>query len=171
VSDSPSPLGRYDDPDGNGEAVHEIRLVGVPVRLYAAARQHHDDLLQELSMLAVATEQSGNELPPAVSELVDALGRHYGTPADRPDEPIDAALARGDCTIDLSYQVPAHVLSGAARLDALLARADDLCRAGTLLAMPRSEVLLRFSHWYLGEFRRQIDGQEPEPWTGPIQPE
>jgi hypothetical protein len=170
VTESPSPLGRYDDPAGNGEALHEIRLVAVPVRLYVAARQHHDDLLQELSMLAVAPE-SGDEPPPAVTELVEALGRHYGTPKDRPDEPIDAALARGDCTIDLSYQVPAHVLDGAARLDALLAQADELCKAGTLLTMPRGDLLLRFSRWYLGEFRRQIDGQEPEPWTGPTQPE
>ncbi len=170
MSDQPSPLGRYDESGGadasGGEPLHEVRLLGVPVALYIEGRQHHDDLMQELSVLAVSTQGSGNHLPPHLAELVDTLGRRYGTPVDRPDAPIDEALARGEAVVDLTYQVPAHVVEAADRLESLLARADELCRTGELLAMPRGDALLEFSHWYLDEFRRQIAGEPPRPWAG-----
>ena len=63
MSDQPSPLGRYDEPqDGSpatGETLFDVRLLSVPVRLYVAGRQHHDDLLQELSVLAVSSGAAG----------------------------------------------------------------------------------------------------------------
>jgi hypothetical protein len=174
MSDQPSPLGRYDEPhaaDGSGpEQLYEVRLLRVPVRLYAEGRRHHDDLLQELSVLAVSTEESEGQLPPHLAELVDVLGRRYGTPTDRPDAPIDEAVARGESSVDLTYRVPAHMLEAADRLENLLAQADELCRSGELLAMPRSETMLAFSGWYLDEFRRQIAGEAPRPWPEADQP-
>jgi hypothetical protein len=67
------------------------------------------------------------------------------------------------------------MLEAADRLENLLAQADELCRSGELLAMPRSETMLAFSGWYLDEFRRQIAGQTPRPWpdedqSGPGRP-
>jgi hypothetical protein len=167
MSDQPSPLGRYDEPTAAAEPLHEVRLIGLPLRVYAAARQHHDDLVQELSVLAVSLEEAGTEAPPRLSELVEVLGRRYGRPSSRPDAVVDEALARGDSTIDVTHQVPAHVIQAAARLEGLMAEADQLSRSGQLLTMPRSDSLVRFSHWYLDEFRRQINGQQPQPWTGP----
>lgn len=171
-TNEPSPLGRYDEPSagdatGAEAQLFEVRLLGVPVDLYAEGRQHHDDLLQELSVLAVSTEESGRRLRPDLTELVDALGRRYGTPTSRPDAPVDEAVSRGDRTVDLAFTVPAHVLDATDRLESLLAKADELCRSGELLTMPRSAGMLRFSRWYLGEFRRQIAGQPPCPWPGP----
>jgi hypothetical protein len=174
VSDQPSPLGRYDEPtdtDRSGsEPLHEVRLIDVSVPLYIEVRQHHDDLVQELSVLAVSAEESEGQLPPHLAELVDVLGRRYGTPTDRPDAPIDEAVAQGRSSVDLVYRVPAHVLDAADRLENLLARADELGRSGQLLAMPRSETMLTFSRWYLDEFRRQIAGEPPRPWSAPDRP-
>jgi len=37
-----------------------------------------------------------------------------------------------------------------------------------LLTLPRDPTMVAFSHWYGREFIRQIDGLEPEPWSGPV---
>jgi hypothetical protein len=28
--------------------------------------------------------------------------------------------------------------------------------------------VVEFSHWYLDEFRRQVKGEPPRPWDGPL---
>jgi hypothetical protein len=51
-----------------------------------------------------------------------------------------------------------------------MAEADEFCRTEHMLTLPRTERLERFAHWYLEEFRQQIKGQPPQPWTGPLTP-
>ena len=46
--------------------------------------------------------------------------------------------------------------------------ADQFCGSEHLLTLPRSPVERRFSWWYLEQFRRQVAGGAPEPWTGPL---
>ncbi len=44
--------------------------------------------------------------------------------------------------------------------------ADDYCRAGQhLLTLVTPPEALAFRRWYLGEFVRQIAGEQPRPWT------
>src|SRR3954449_2512066 len=113
----PSPLGRYDDsPDD--QPTHEVRLLNVPVRVLAAGRQQHDELMQgfavlagppdgraaggqqhdelmhEFAVLAVALEDRSS-VPARMLELIDTLGTRYGRAADRPDSAADEATARG----------------------------------------------------------------------------
>jgi hypothetical protein len=109
-------------------------------------------------------------VPTRLIELTQILGVQYGGAAARPDEEVDAALARGDETIDLTYVVPAHVVDGANTLSALMAEADEFCRTEQLLTLARSSVLFDFAEWYIGEFRRQVAGEQPQPWTGPLDP-
>ncbi|HET6817955.1 MAG TPA: hypothetical protein VFH66_12090 [Mycobacteriales bacterium] len=162
----PSPLGRYDDSTGD-EPMHEVRLINMPVRLLASGRQHHDELMHEFAVLAVSLENR-ESVPARMLEMIDTLGTRYGRASDRPDALVDEAIARGDDTIDLTYQVPAHVVDAADALERMMAEADEFCRSEQMLTLSRSDVQKRFAKWYLEEFRRQVAGQPPQPWDGPI---
>lgn len=162
-----SPLGRYDS-DGGDDELHEVRLLNVPLRLLVAGREHHDDVMREFAMLALAEESDDGHTPKRLLELVDVLGRRYAAAAARPDAEVDAAVARGETTIDLVYHVPDHVEAAADELAALMDEADEFCRERKLLALARPQLVVDFSRWYLDEFRRQIAGEPPQPWTGPL---
>jgi len=161
----PSPLGRYDDSSAD-DVTYEVRLVNVPVRVHAASRQQHDELMHEFAMLAVSLEDR-TSVPVRMLDLIDTLGTRYGRAADRPDTAVDEALARGEDSVDLTYQVPAHVVEAADALDQMMKEADEFCRQEQMLTLARSDVQWRFARWYLDEFRRQIAGEPPQPWDGP----
>ena len=103
-------------------------------------------------------------------ELIDTLGTRYGSAGEPRNAEVDAAIARGDDTIDLTYEVPDHVVEAADSLAALMAEADEFCEREQMLTLQRSDVVREFSDWYLDEFRRQINGEPPQPWNGPLDP-
>jgi hypothetical protein len=161
----PSPLGRYDHspPD---DPTYEVRLINVPVRLFVAGRQQHDELMHEFAVLAVSLEDRSS-VPARMLSLIDELGTRYGRAADRPDSVVDAAIADGVDSVDLTYQVPAHIIEAADALERMMDEADEFCRQEQMLTTARSEVQRRLAKWYLDEFRRQINGEPPQPWDGP----
>lgn len=163
-----SPLGRYAE-GGDGQELHVVHLLGLPVRLVLDGRDRHDSLLREFALLALSPRDDRPQ-PPRLVALTELLGVQYGSAEPRPDDVVDAALQRGDATIDVTYEVPVSVLDAAARLEALMAEADEFCRSEQLLTLPRSPLQVRFADWYLGEFRRQLDGLPPQPWDGPLDP-
>ncbi|MDQ1633668.1 MAG: hypothetical protein QOJ32_477 [Frankiaceae bacterium] len=169
-TDQPSPLGRYDTGGATDERTVEVRLLRVPVRLLVAGRAHHDELMHEFAVLAVAEPGRSHTVPQRLLDLIETLGHRYGAASNRPDTLIDQALADGIDTLDLTYQVPAHVVDAADQLEALLAEADEFCRSEQLLTLPRPPLLRELAHWYLDEFRRQIAGEPPQPWPGPLDP-
>lgn len=134
-----------------------------------AGRDRHDELMREFALLALSGPSTA--LPACLLELTEILGVRYGGATARPEAEIEAAAARGEATVDLTYVVPAHVLEGADLLDRLMAEADDFCRAEQLLTLPRNELMVQFADWYLEQFRRQIAGEPPQPWTGPLDPD
>lgn len=172
MSETPSPLGRYDETAAD-DALYEVRLLGLPVRVLSAARQHHDELMREFALLAMASEDGsggGRTLPARLVELIQVLGVRYGRMTDRPDAAVDAAIDRGEDTIDVTYQVPGHVVAAADHLEALMAEADEFCRQEEMLTLQRTDLQVRFAQWYLSEFRRQLAGEPPRPWEGPLDP-
>jgi hypothetical protein len=166
----PSPLGRYDSGGTAAERTYEVRLLHVPARLLAAGRAHHDELMHEFALLAVNEPDGSGTVPQRLRDLIETLGHRYGAAASRPDALIDQALADGADTLDLTYRVPAHVVGAADQLEVLLAEADEFCRSEQLLTLPRPPLLREMAQWYLDEFRRQIAGEPPQPWTGPLDP-
>ena len=164
-----SPLGRYDDASGQ-EDLHDVHLLGLPVRVLIASREQHDELMREFALLALGSPAGRPEIPTRLVELIQVLGVRYGHAAARPDELVDAAVARGDDMIDLSYTVPAHVVEAADNLDALMREADEFCKTEQLLTLARSDTMVAFADWYLEEFRRQVAGQPPRRWDGPLDP-
>lgn len=162
-----SPLGRYAAAAGAGDTVR-VQLLGVPVRLLAASREHHDGLLRECRLLAMSGPRPG--MPPALAELVDELGVRFGAARSRPDEDFDRAVRTGLETVDLTYTVPASVVDGARRLEDLMRRADELCRSRQLITLPRTAAMEQFAHWYVSQFTDQVAGRPATPWTGPLDP-
>jgi hypothetical protein len=164
-------LGRYTHQSDQTELL-TVRLIGLPIALFLRAREHHDELIREFTLMAIrsnGTSADGVELPPRLRELVDILGRRFGASTSRADMERDAAIERGDATVDLTYQVPASLGDDLTMLTQLMDDADEFCRMETLLTLPRDPSMVAFGHWYNNEFLRQIDGLPPTPWNGPLE--
>ncbi len=164
--DGASPLGRY-APEDDGGDLKQVRLLGLPLRLLLAAREHHDGLIREFRLLALTEDKPRAPVPTQLVELTEMLGRRYAFARQRPDQEIDEALDRGEHVIDLSYEVPAGMAQGAAGMETLMAEADTLCADEQLMSLERPPVLQHFAHWYLQQFVAQIAGEPPTPWDGP----
>lgn len=157
-----SPLGRYaaDVPD----ALVSVVLLDAPLRVWQRATEHHDELMREMALLALAPDPP--VLPQRLTELVQLLGRTYGAAGTRPDDDREQALAQGRDRLDLRFEAPRSLGADATRFRALLDEVEQYCRA-ELLTLAQSEVEAAFSHWYIEEIVRQTDGQPPRAWPGP----
>jgi hypothetical protein len=147
--------------------LREVLLVGLPLPLMARSSEHHDELVREFQLLAIdpPTSTPGHEVPQRLVELIAEITSQYGGLSDAADAERDAAYARGETTIDLTFAVPASVAEACVRLDRMFDDADAFCRAGDrllTLATPPDAAALR--RWYLGEFVRQLAGEAPTPW-------
>ena len=161
-----SPLGRYGRPDAS--PLHEVRLLGVPVRVLADSRERHDELLREFSLLALTDAPVRADVPARLVELTEILGVEYGGASERPDALVDDALARGELTVDLVYQVPERVIEDVARVEQLMDEADAFCASEKLLTLARTDLQRAFGNWYFEEFRRQLGGLPAQRWNGPL---
>ncbi|MEO6205321.1 MAG: hypothetical protein ABIO67_08070 [Mycobacteriales bacterium] len=160
-----SPLGRYAGEAG-GQA-YAVRLLNLPVRLVASSRERHDELLREFSLLALSDDPRRGDLPARLLELIEVLGVQYATAKARPDTIVDEAIAAGLHAVDVTYVVPASVVEAADRLEHLMAQSDEFCASERLLTLPRTQTQRDLANWYFGEFRRQVAGEDPQPWDGP----
>ncbi|MDP9444644.1 MAG: hypothetical protein M3P83_09975 [Actinomycetota bacterium] len=77
---------------------------------------------------------------------------------------LDAAVAAGDPTVDLVYEVPPWIGPACAHMVDLLHSADREAVDQQLLVPPpdRAEATLR--DWYFSEIARQVRGEAPRSW-------
>ena len=140
-----------------------VRLLGMPVQLFAHYRGWYEELRRELRLLAL---NHGNDYPLAqqLSEITLQVEqeRRQAHGVDR----LDAAIATGEATVDLEYDVPASAAETMARLLTLLEEVDVFCREQRLLTLEPRPQQRELRSWYLGEFIRQAAGGPPTPWTG-----
>jgi hypothetical protein len=152
----------------------DVRIMGLPVALFLRTREHHDELVREFTLMAIresATDVGSKPrtvLPPRLRELVDILGRRFEASTSRADIDLQAALERGDATVDLTYHVRTELVAELVTSTELMADADEFCHQEKLLTLPRDTAMVAFSRWYNEEFLRQIDGLAPMPWDGPL---
>lgn len=168
VEDGPG-LGRYTPPadDASAGPPVAVHLRAVPVRIWKRSAEHHDELMREMALLALS-DDTGRDLPARLVELIDVLGRRYGSTSERPEAARDEALAQGVDRIDLVVDIPASAGEAAAALGAMLREVEDFCRDGDqLLTLAQPAVQAAFNAWYLEQFRSQCAGGEPTPWPGP----
>lgn len=159
-----SPLGRYDAGEDDGETF-EVHLLAIPVELFMAARQQHDELMREFAVMALAHRDEDSAIPAELRDLIREMGVNYARSTTRADDEIESAVKVGVSNVDLVFQVSKSVLAAATELEELMASADDFCRSGRMLTMPRSPQILRFTSWWLEELRRQIGGLPAMSWT------
>jgi len=156
-----SPLGRY------AGDVHDtlvtVVLLDTPLKLWQRAAEHHDELMREMALLALAPDPPA--LPKRLTELVQVLGQQYGAAGNRPEEAEDA-LAAGRDRMDLTYEVPRSAGADAAHMRALLDEAEEYCR-DLLLTLAQPPEQAEFARWWIEEFVRQTAGEPPRAWPGP----
>ena len=144
-----------------------ITIRGLPVPLHAASQAHSDELMREFRLLAEQMRQEGTHgLPRRLIELVNALQGQYSTFTEAQEDELETAVAVGLSTVDLVYELPAHVADGVRALGIVLDEVDQLCREGQhLLTLATPPDQLAYRQWFLDEFTRQIDGEAPVAWA------
>jgi hypothetical protein len=157
-----SPLGRYED-DASDTLV-AVLLLDAPLLVWQRAAEHHDELMREMALLALA--DSNPQLPSRLLELVDVLGRQYGAAGRRPDDERDTALAAGIDRLDLTFHVPMSSGASAQRMRDLLDEAEEYCR-NDLLTLAQPQVQADFARWYIDQIVQQCAGRAPTAWPGP----
>ncbi|MCW2599105.1 MAG: hypothetical protein JWM02_934 [Frankiales bacterium] len=158
-----NPLGRFSD-DLADDDMATVQLLQAPLKIWQRAAEHHDELMREMSLLALSPTKP--DLPTRLVTLVDVLGRRYGAANGRPDGEREASLAQGLDRIDLTYEVPRSLAASALRMRALLDEAEEYCRTD-LLTMAQPQVQADFARWYIDQFVRQCAGEPATPWPGP----
>jgi two-component sensor histidine kinase len=161
-------IGRYQTSEP-GARHTRVRLLAVPVQVWARAVEWHDDLMREAALLTTgvgAGALDAHALPAQLLALVTELRARYRTDSARSDRTREAALAAGLDSVDLQYVVPNTLADTLPALQALFDGLQDYCAADNspLLTLPPDDTIRRFQHWYLTEIISQIRGAAPNPW-------
>lgn len=141
----------------------DVRIADIPLDLFVAFRHHFRELRREVRLLALAHESDyplARDLSDLFAELERQLRQGTGS------EEAEAALARGETTVDLDLVVPRAGTDQMSRFLDLLDLADDFCRQQRLLSLARTPEQRAFQQWYLGQFASQAAGDPATPWAG-----
>ena len=144
------------------EMLH-VRLLDMPVRVFADFRHRYEELTRELRLLALAHPTDypvSHELAQLALQVEAERRQARGT------EQLEKAIANDLDRADLDYRVPPTAPATMARLLDLLEKANEFCRQERMLAVAATPQQLALQRWYLNEFIRQGAGEEPRPWTG-----
>lgn len=147
---------------GDRDELVTIRLISLPLDVYARVQQAHEGLMREFALIALS--EPGRSVPARLVALTREMQERYAGFAQAASEQRAVAAERGDTSADVVYEVPSEVGEVAARYDALLDEAVAYCRQGDLLTLAPSEEHLAFRRWFLGEFVRQSGGGLPTSW-------
>jgi hypothetical protein len=158
-----------------GEAVVEIVgeavLRNFPLRVWQRQQEYTHDLLREFQLLT-SSRGDGPHKPPAhavpakLLALADEFVTKYGSYSTRIVKEREAALRRGEVTIDSSVPLPAETPDLVASVRDLLVEVDEYCRRGDLPTLTTPPDVAALREWTLSEMLRQYDRQPPTPWSG-----
>jgi len=140
-----------------------VRLLGLPVQLHVDAAAHQEALQRELDVISIDDQASA---PIRLRALIDEVQERYGGLSEHPTAELQAAIDRGDTSIDLTYVVPPEAAEAMDHLLAVLDEVDEYCRQGEhLLTLASPPLVVAYRNWFLGEFGRQARGAAPTPWS------
>jgi hypothetical protein len=148
-----------------------VRVLEMPLDVYARSTQHWDELMRELALISLDSDRGEEShtrpLPDRLNALIDELTHNFSSFTANTEAERDAALTRGERTIDLAYELPVEAADASRQLAAILEEVDEYCRAGqhliTLATPPEARA---FRTWYLEEFIEQVESRrEPRPWS------
>ena len=149
--------------------LHLVQMLQLPVQVWAASQEHHDELLREFALMTAGLEDREGDAQPVpvrLLRLVQELTARFGSASDEQEARLFAAAARGDEVMDvLEFWLPEAAGPACVELERLLDEADDYCRAGHhLLTLATPDELRVFRSWYLAQVRDQLSGAPAEPW-------
>ncbi|CAA9345177.1 MAG: hypothetical protein AVDCRST_MAG16-1977, partial [uncultured Frankineae bacterium] len=149
--------------------LRQIRMLQMPVQVWAAAQEHHDELMREFALLSAGQEEADVQAAPVprrLMRLIHQLTTRFAGTADAQREQLFAAAAQGQEVIEeLVYFLPPAAGPATVELARMLEEADEYCRSGQhLLTLQTPDEVRLFREWYLGQMREQIDGAAPVPW-------
>ena len=141
-----------------------LRLLGVPAKLFGELRRYHFEVRRELRLLAM-TAPDDYPLATKITNIFVQADRERRSSAGVTQ--LDQAIARGDTSVDLEYQVPISTPETMGQIRDLLREVYQAFSTEHLLALQPPQVLVDLQVWYFTEFERQGNGEEPTRWTGP----
>lgn len=146
-----------------------VRLLELPVQVWAASQEHHDELMREFALLTAGQEDDETDtapLPRRLLRLVRELTTRFAGSSDAQRELLFAAAAKGERVVEeVGYTLPVAAGPACEQLLRMLEEADAYCRAGRhLLTLETPQELRLFREWYLGQVCAQLDGASPVPW-------
>lgn len=143
----------------------EVELLEVPLGLRNRAQQHSDELLREMTLIALQGSHT-HELPVRLTQLAADVQQNFGAFTAAPEAVIDQAVERGDEVVPrLVYHVPASVGAYCRHLIEILEETDEYCRGGEyLLALASPPEIHGYRIWALLEFERQLAGKAATTW-------
>lgn len=145
------------------ERLLTVRLLGMPVAVFAEFRGWYAEIRRELRILGLA---HGSEYPVAAQMAELTLRVEQDRRLASGIERLDAAIRAGEERVDLEYHVPPSAPETMRQMSDVLDRADEFCREHRLLTMGATDQLKQLWRWYTDEFRRQAAGEEPIAWPG-----
>ena len=143
--------------------LHTIAIVGFPLEVFSSSRQHTEALLREFAFV-VDGGGDNTDLPRQLLEVVERVRAQAAGLNAAAAGVVEAALARGDETVDFELIIPASFAAGAREFTVLLDQVDAYCMAGELLTLASPPEIRQFRRWYLGEIARQTEGRAPTAW-------
>jgi serine phosphatase RsbU (regulator of sigma subunit)/anti-sigma regulatory factor (Ser/Thr protein kinase) len=150
------------EPEG-GEAV-AVRLVGMPMDLVRRTSEHYDALYREFRLLSEDVAET-RAVPARLTGLIAEMGTRFQGLNAGSENVWQANLRRAEPVGDLALDVPPALLPAIAHYDDLLEEADTYCRSGVLLTLPPEPAVVALRRWVMDEFRRQVAGNDPVPWS------
>lgn len=148
-----------------GTELARVLLVALPLRVYFAAREHNDALLREFRFLT--TGQRPGTVPRRLLDLAAETRRHFADQGTAVRAQVEAAVARGEPTVDLALQVPRLSWDVLTNLSRLLDEADEFCSSGDLLSLSSPPIVRTFRAWYVRQVLDQLEGAGASPWSEP----
>ncbi len=145
-----------------------VQLLGYPVRRGMRLREHREAVRRECQLLLLAREHDRRALPERLVQLSDHLATQYGSQLSYPEQRKIEAHLRGEDVVDLAYPVVPETLAVTATWRQLLAEIDRYCAEEGLLTLATPPDLVELTDWLLDEFTRQVQGNPPRPWSGPV---
>ena len=82
-----------------GPELHPVLMLQLPVQVWAASQEHHDELLREFALMTAGLEDRDGEAPPVpvrLLRLVQQLTASFAGSSDEQEARLFAAAARGD---------------------------------------------------------------------------
>jgi hypothetical protein len=147
------------------EPLISVEIIGLPLDLRERAIEHAEELRREFTLIAGQLERGEGSVPHRLVELIKVLRGRYTSFTAEQEDALDAAVAAGRSSIDLTFRVPRPAAEAASAIGALMDEADEYCREGKhLLTLATPADLAAYRHWFLGQFIEQGAGAPPTPW-------